>query len=125
MNPYNVLNKVAGVLSMPAVLVTKSGDAFSLYVRPETRTPENIQSDYAAALLVRSWSYNIEEVSDVHGNTVIVFPDSGDVLRVEDKDGVIRDYRTTRDAKTSKYWTWKFDRPGCKRVVFYTKYEPN
>lgn len=110
---------------MPARLITKNGHVVAFYVRPETRTPESIQSDYAAALLVRSWSYNIEEMSNEDGESVVFFPDSGDVLRVEDKDGVIRDYRTTRDAKSSKFWTWKFDRPGCKRVVFYTKYEPN
>ena len=125
MNPYNVLNKVAGVLSMPARLITKNGHVVAFYVRPETRTPESIQSDYAAALLVRSWSYNIEEMSNEDGESVVFFPDSGDVLQVEDRDGVIREYRTTRDAKSSKFWTWKFDRPGCKRVVFYTKYEPN
>lgn len=125
MNPYNVLNKVAGVLSMPARLITKNGHVVAFYVRPETRTSENIQSDYAAALLVRSWSYNIEEMSNEDGESVVFFPDSGDVLQVEDRDGVIHEYRTTRDAKSSKFWTWKFDRPGCKRVVFYTKYEPN
>ena len=119
MNPYNLLNKIAAFNALRATLVKSDGRRISLIVEPESGETETVGGSTApGAINVRAWSTQADE------REIDNFPGPGDALEVEDANGQTKKYKTTRDAKNGRYWTWRYLRRGT-RIVFYTKYNPD
>ena len=120
MNPYKTFEKLGGVRSLDATLIKKDGTRLALYVKPETNGAETFESEYAAAIGVRTWSANYADFIGPDDSTL--WPESGDSLIVKVDDGTLKSYSITRSTSTARFWDWTFTRPGY-RVKFYTKYE--
>lgn len=110
MNPYTLLQTLNNVRSLSATLVKRDGSEVALEVKPEAAETQQLASQYVGAVQIRAWSTdsNIE-------------PTEGDVLIVEQDNGERASYSITRDANSSRFWRWKFNRVGY-RIVFYTRY---
>lgn len=120
MNPYNQLAKIGGVLSLPAKLIKSDGTTkIQFYVKPEQLDVSQPGAEYVQALQIRTWSVNVQQLTD--GDSVL-YPEQGDSLIVKNDDGSLVQYAVTRSAETARYWDWSYTRPGY-RVKFYTKFE--
>ena len=119
MNPYNLLNKIAAFSALRATLVKADGRRIEIIVDPESGATETVGGATApGAINVRAWSTAADESCSSD------FPGPGDALEVEDANGQTKTYKTTRDATTGRYWSWRYLRRGT-RIVFYTKYNPD
>lgn len=124
MNPFKTLAKISNVTALKAQATRKDGVIAVFDIRPETRVTETIVSDYQSATTIRAWSYDSSNpINSLTGEKIVYFPSEGDLLKVTFEDGTIRTYRVTRDSTSSKFWIWKYTRPGY-RVLFYTRYDP-
>lgn len=120
MNPYAQLSKLAGVFSLSAILRKRDGRVLNLYVKPEARAPEKFGATVQAALAIREWVCN---VNDLIVGEETCSPEAGDVLTVTFDDGSSVSYECARDSVSGRYWEWQYLRRGY-RVKFYTKYNP-
>ena len=111
MNPYVLLNQLANANALSAVYV-KAGRRIPLEVSPETRNARELESEYRSAISYRVWSASVESFT-VDGR--VLFPSEGDALEVGEQK-----YKITREPSTSRYWNWRYIRPGS-RIEFYTK----
>lgn len=119
MNPYLTFNKLGNVRSLDAILTKNSGATLALHVKTETLANEQFQSDYDAAIQVRTWSVDVAELTTDNG---VLFPEGGDVLTVTLENGTVKAYPATRNPQTARFWDWAFTRPGY-RVHFYTRFD--
>lgn len=117
MNPYGLLSKLYGVNSLNATLTRPDGRVYLLHVEPMDDSPEQFLNEYQGAVEVRSWSVSLNELKDESG--IPYYPGEGDVLRVTSTDGNLCAYKLARNAMSSRFWSWRWDRPGG-RIVFYT-----
>lgn len=122
MNPYKTFNKIGLIRGLDAILIKSDDDGaqYPVVVKPENSAFETLNSDYSGVLNIRVWSCDIADLVD--GQGVETRPESGDVLRVALDDGVVKDFPITRNATTSRFWDWAYNRPGY-RVRFYTKFD--
>ena len=121
MNPYKTFNKIGKIRGLTASLIkANDGGVLSLVVKPENSDFETLQSDYDATVNMRVWSCDVAEFVNYVGVTTL--PEQGDVLRVALDDGTVKDFPTTRNATTARFWDWAFSRPGY-RVKFYTRFD--
>ena len=120
MNPYNTFNKLGRVRCLDAQLIKADGYACALHVKPELSAFEALNSDYQSAVNIRVWSCDASELVNLVG--VSLRPEAGDVLRVALDDGVVKDYPVARNAASSRYWDWVYNRIGY-RVKFYTRFD--
>lgn len=120
MNPYNTFNKLGRVRSLDAQLIKADGYACALHVKPESSAFEALNSDYQSAVNIRVWSCDASELVNLVG--VSIRPEAGDVLRVALDDGIVKGYPVARNAASSRYWDWVYNRIGY-RIKFYTRFD--
>lgn len=119
MNPYLQLSRLYNVNSLSAELRRVDGRIYQIRVEPEENRSETLNSDYPSAITVRAWSVDSELLRD---EGIQYYPGDGDLLTVTGRDGVARSYLCAREATSSKFWRWRWDRSGG-RIVFYTRFE--
>ena len=122
MNPYAMLEKLYLTNSLRAVYVKATGARLSVMVEPEQDATEQLVSDYSGAVTVRAWGIAADSLKDDGG--VQYYPGEGDSIEITGTDGATRTYKVAREAVSSKFWRWKWDRPGG-RIIFFTKFEKN
>lgn len=117
MNPYSLLSKLYGVNSLNATLTRPDGRVYLLQVEPMEDDAEQLASEYSGAVEVRSWSVSLNDLKDETG--IPYYPGEGDVLRVTSRDGNLCAFKLARESQSSRFWVWRWDRPGG-RIVFFT-----
>ena len=117
MNPYDILTQIGEVGATSATLEKKDGRTLNISIKAEELEAEDIGgADHPGAVRVRSWSCNAEGLARTD------FPEAGDRITYNDQEtGGPVSFKTTRDAKTGRYWNWRYMKRGV-RIVFYTKY---